>query len=256
MNILVINDDGINSQGLIALAKSLKSLARITIVAPSKQQSAVGHALTIDNPLRVRRENIDNEIIAYSVNGTPSDCAKLALSSLLKEKPDLLISGINYGRNTSVNILYSGTVAAAAEGMLAGVRSIAVSLDSFSLNSNMFSASEHTNKIISQIQNMNFDDNTFLNINIPDLPKEKIKGVRITKMSDSYWTDKYEKRKDPFGRSYFWFAGEYNTMQDGLETDDSALDKGYISISPIHFNFTNSNFIDILKNQKITIENI
>ena len=114
MNILVINDDGINSQGLISLAKSLKSLARITIVAPAKQQSAVGHALTIDNPLRVRRENIDNEIIAYSVNGTPSDCAKLALSSLLNEKPDLLISGINYGRNTSVNILYSGTIAAAA----------------------------------------------------------------------------------------------------------------------------------------------
>ncbi len=256
MNILVVNDDGINSQGLISLAKSLKALAKVTIVAPAKQQSAVGHALTIDNPLRAKRENIDDDIIAYSVNGTPSDCAKLALSSLLNEKPDLLISGINYGRNTSVNILYSGTVAAAAEGMLAGVRSIAVSLDSFSLDSDMQIASVHTTKIISQIQELDFDNNTFLNINIPNLPIGKIKGIRITKMSDSYWTDKYEKRKDPFGRSYFWFAGEFNSKKDGLETDDSALDNGYISITPIHFNFTNSKFIDILKNQNITIENI
>lgn len=256
MNILVTNDDGVDSQGLIYLAKSLKSLGNITVVAPSKQQSAVGHALTIDNPLRSLKTNIDKNIIAYSVNGTPSDCTKLALSSLLNTKPDLLISGINYGRNTSVNVLYSGTVAAAAEGMLAGIRSVAVSLDSFSLESNMKTASEYTLKIISQIQNLNFEKDTFLNINIPHLQNDKIKGVRITRMSDSFWSDKYEKRKDPFGRSYYWFSGQYNIIEDGLETDDSALDNGYISITPIHFNFTNSKYIDILKNQNINIKNI
>ncbi len=254
MKILVTNDDGVDSAGLKELAKSLRDLGDIFVAAPASQQSATGHALTIENPLRVHSFNLNGEKLGVAVNGTPSDSVKLALSVLLDEKPDLVVSGINFGRNTSVNILYSGTVAAATEGMLLGIPSIAISMDSFSRKADPKTAAEYAKYIVSKIKEFNVPKDAFLNVNIPYLPKEKIKGFKITKLSDSFWKDHYEKRVDPFGREYYWFSGEYQINDDGVESDDSAINLGYVSITPISLNFTNRKFLGILKEMKKTFD--
>jgi 5'-nucleotidase len=256
MKILVTNDDGIDSPGLHSLAKAMQSIGEVFIVAPDSQQSAVGHALTIENPLRAYPYHLNGEKLGFAVNGTPSDCVKLAVSSLMDEKPDLVVSGINFGRNTSINIIYSGTVAAATEGMLLGIPSIAFSLDSFSRKSEMETAGYYAGKIVESIMLSVPPKGTLLNVNIPAISKDEVKGVQITQLSKSEWIDKYEKRSDPFGREYFWFSGEYHFEDKDLQTDDFAIKSGYISITPIEFNFINSKFIDTLKKNEMLLNNI
>lgn len=252
MKILVTNDDGIDSPGLHSLAKAMMKLGDVFIVAPDSQQSAVGHSLTIENPLRAYPYHLNGEKLGFAVTGTPSDCVKLAVSSLIDEKPDLVVSGINYGRNTSINIIYSGTVAAATEGMLLGIPSIAFSLDSFTRKSEMETSGYYAEKIVEAVLFTPPPKGTLLNVNIPAITKENIKGIQITKLSKSEWKDKYEKRTDPFGREYFWFSGEYHFEDNDLQTDDFALKSGYISITPIEYNFINSKFIDnLIKNEML-----
>ncbi|MGA2296864.1 MAG: 5'/3'-nucleotidase SurE [FCB group bacterium] len=247
INILVTNDDGIDSPGIFALVQSLKKLGNITVVAPDRQQSAVGHSLTVLNPLRVTPFHLNGEMFGYSVNGTPTDCVKLAISSLVKTKPDLVVSGINYGQNTSVNILYSGTVSAATEGMLIGIPSIAVSLATYEYKADFSIAAEYALKISEELLKTGLEEGTLLNVNVPPIPKSKIKGIKITSHSNSFWKDKYELRKDPFGRKYYWFSGEYNVTERNINTDDAAILAGYISVTPIHFNFTNTKLLAQLK---------
>lgn len=249
--ILVTNDDGIDSNALYLLVNELKQIARVVVVAPDHQQSAVGHMLTISKPLRVNKFFRDGEIFGYSVNGSPSDCVKLAISSILERKPDLLVSGINYGQNTSINILYSGTVAAATEGCLAGIPSIAISLSTYDLNYDCSFAAQLSRSIIEQLCFQSKIKFNLLNINIPAIPKNQIRGIKFTRCSNSYWNDKYERRVDPFGREYFWFAGEY-VSKDDEESDDWAIRNGYVSITPISFNFTDFKLLEQMK--KIEIE--
>lgn len=245
MKILVTNDDGIDSPGLHNLAKALRKLGEVFTVAPASQQSAVGHALTIESPLRAHNYHLNGQKLGIAVNGTPSDCVKLAISSLLEHKPDMLVSGVNFGKNTSINIIYSGTVAAATEGMLLGIPAIAVSLDSYSYKTDTTTAAEKSVEIIERFLNNGFPPETLININVPNTPNPK--GVRITRLSNSVWRDKYEKRTDPFGREYFWFSGEYIIKDKDLDSDDFALENDYISVTPVHFNFTNTKIIDKLK---------
>jgi 5'-nucleotidase len=241
--ILVTNDDGIDSPGISALALAMAELGEVVIAAPDRQQSAVGHALTVAQPLRVNRFKREDNLVGYAINGTPADCVKLALSTILKRKPDLVISGINHGHNTSVNILYSGTVSAATEGMLLGIPSIAISLASYDIASKCEAAAIYSKIIARKILEGNpLPHGTLLNVNIPALTYEDIKGIKITRHSNSYWDDFYEKRTDPFGRDYYWFSGIYKITDDGNDSDDVAIMDGYVSITPIHFDFTNHNF--------------
>lgn len=244
--ILVTNDDGIDSPGIQALAKAMSQIGTVVVVAPDRQQSAVGHSLTISNPLRVTKFSRDGDICGYAVNGTPSDCVKMAISSLMPEKPALVISGINHGQNTGVNILYSGTVAAATEGMLFGIPSIAISLASHDVYFDCSAAAEYALRVAEMLMNYNLQKSTLLNVNVPALTKEKIKGVKVVKQSNSYWKDNYEKRNDPFGREYFWFAGEYNS-DNSADTDDYSLDRGWVTITPVQFKFTDFDLIENIK---------
>jgi 5'-nucleotidase len=247
VNILVTNDDGIDSPGIFALVHALKGLGKVVVAAPDRQQSAVGHALTVSKPLRAINFHRNGEMFGYAINGTPSDSVKLAVSTLLDKKPDLVVSGINHGQNTSINILYSGTVSAATEGMLIGIPSIAVSLASYSLSADCSVAADISVEIAKKVLKNGLPKGTLLNINIPALPKNKIKGMKITRQSDSLWNDHYEKRVDPFGRDYYWFSGEYKVVDKNIETDDAALLAGYVSITPIQFKFTNNDAITKLR---------
>jgi 5'-nucleotidase len=243
MNILVTNDDGINSTGIYALAKALCSLGTVHIIAPDRQQSAVGHAITLSTPLRVTHVHLDETLHGLSVNGTPADCVKLGISTLLDTKPDLVVSGINHGSNTAINIMYSGTVSAASEGMLMGVRSMAVSLNSFDHSADMTIAADYACRIAKQYSTMNLPLTTVLNVNVPPLPKEHIHGIRITEQGYGAWDDRYEKRTDPYGRDYYWLAGDYIPIIDERNTDDRAMKEGYVSVTPIHFSLTNYNHL-------------
>jgi len=245
MKILVTNDDGIDSPGLHSLAKALKKLGEVYVVAPASPQSAVGHALTIEHPLRAHSYHLNGQKLGIAVNGTPSDCVKLAISNLLREKPDLVVSGVNFGKNTSINIIYSGTVAAATEGMLLGIPAIAVSLDSYSFKTDTKIAAEQSVEIIKKFIENGFPPKTLININVPNTDNPK--GVRMTRLSNSVWRDKYERRQDPFGREYFWFSGEYIIKDKDLDSDDFALENNYISVTPVHFHFTNTRLINIFK---------
>ncbi len=247
MNILVSNDDGIDSLGILSLVKALKPLGKVTVVAPDRQQSAVGHSLTFSSPLRATKIHRDGEIFGYSINGTPCDCVKLAISTLLNEKPDIVVSGINHGSNTAINILYSGTVSAATEGMLCGIPSMAVSVNSHNNNADFSSAMYYSYLLAKNLLNLNMPKDTFLNVNIPALPLEEIKGLKTVMHNSSVWKDEYTERLDPFGQKYYWFSGKYEIGSNNNETDDILLSQNYVTITPVQYNLTNIEFLSNIK---------
>lgn len=238
MNILVTNDDGIDSPGIYALVMELRSIATVYVVAPDRQQSAVGHALTVSSPLRATPFNREGELFGYAVNGTPADCVKLGISTLLDIQPDLLVSGINHGANTSINILYSGTVSAATEGMMMGIPSMAVSLDTFSYQVDCRPAAQYATRIARRIKEFALPAGTLLNVNVPAVPAEEIKGIRVTTQGTGMWHDTYERRRDPMGREYFWLSGTYHPSDTDPATDDAALRSNYVAVTPIRFQLT------------------
>ncbi|MCS6966429.1 MAG: 5'/3'-nucleotidase SurE [Candidatus Kapabacteria bacterium] len=246
MRILVTNDDGIEAAGLHALADALRPLGEVVIVAPDRQQSAVGHALTVSEPLRVVPFRSNGQHVGYAVNGTPADCVKLAVTSLLPWRPDVVASGINHGRNTAVNILYSGTVSAATEGTLLGIPSLAFSLDAYQPEVDFRAASLIARYLVQHLPQLGVPLGTLLNVNIPALPLEQIRGIRVTRQGASVWRDWYERRRDPWGREYFWLAGEY-LLADGIpDADDVALVQGYVSITPIRYELTDFELLEPL----------
>lgn len=247
MRILVTNDDGIDSPGIYALVQALRTIAEVSVVAPDRQQSAVGHALTVSDPLRATKVRRDGEFFGYAVSGTPADCVKIALCALLPEKPDLLVSGINHGSNTSKNILYSGTVSAATEGMMMGVPSMAVSLDSLDHRTDCMPAAEYAALVASRFHSFSVPDDTILNVNVPALPKEQIKGLRVTRQGTSGWEDAYERRKDPMGREYFWLSGHYNSVDASTDIDEGAMKAGYVSVTPVYYRLTNTEMLQPLE---------
>lgn len=249
MHILVTNDDGIDSPGIYALVHALRSVGKVSVVAPDRQQSAVGHALTVSSPLRATKIRRDGEFFGYAINGTPADCVKIGICALLEEKADLLVSGINHGSNTSKNILYSGTVSAATEGMMMGLPSIAVSIDSLDYRTDCTVAAEYAAHIARQYADLNIPADTILNVNAPALPKEQIKGFRVTRQGTSGWEDAYECRKDPMGREYFWLSGQYNSIDTDIDSDEGAMKAGYVSVTPVRYQLTNE---DIRSRLRIT----
>lgn len=237
LNILVSNDDGIDAPGLSALATELKKIGHVTVVAPDKQQSAVGHAITMNYPLRVTRFFKNGRFFGYSVEGTPADCVKLAVRSLLKRKPDLVLSGINHGSNTAINIIYSGTVSAATEGTILGIPSIAVSLTTYDDPDFRFAA-KFARRLALFVVREGLPEATLLNVNVPAVPEKEIKGTIITRQGKTRWDDTFDVRRDPNNKEYFWLTGKLEVIDKSTDTDQIAVMNRYVSITPIQYDLT------------------
>ena len=247
MNILVTNDDGIDAPGIRALVLAMQELGTVTVVAPDRQQSAVGHALTVASPLRATPHYRNGEQQGWAINGTPADCVKLAVSTLLDHRPDIVVSGINHGSNTSVNAIYSGTVSAATEGTLMGIPSMAVSIDSFSENADLSLAAEVAGTVARRLLDIDLPLGTLLNVNVPAVERERFKGIRITRQGHSVWQDDYQARTDPHGREYFWLTGSLVPVTELEDADDLAVSQGWAAITPIHYELTNFRYLDTLR---------
>lgn len=251
--ILLTNDDGIDSEGISTVYNILRKDKRflVRIVAPDKESSAVGHAITVFRPISVRKVYKESGFFSYAVDGTPADCVKIAVKSILEKKPDLLISGINRGANLGENIIYSGTVSAATEGTSYGVASIAVSVDNL-VDPDYGYAADFTCRIAGRvIENGGLPRGTLLNVNVPDVPKRKIKGVKITMQSSAKFKDNFIKRVDPRGRDYYWMDGEFTGRVKDMSFDYDAVKSNYISITPIHYDMTDYKTLDYFKKWEI-----
>ena len=246
MKILVTNDDGIYSSGIFALWDVAREFGEVDIIAPINEKSAVSHGITISNPIYVKEIKREDGFKGLAVSGTPADCVKIGIKSLLPFKPDLILSGINIGSNLGNNIIYSGTVAAAIEGATLNIPSIAISIDSFKPRN--FSTSKIVvRKIINFIENNAMPSGTILNVNIPDCEPNNLKGYKITVQGNQYFNDNFDKRIDPRGRDYYWMTGEIIDNDKELRYDGFAVSSGYASITPIHFMITNTSFLDELE---------
>lgn len=244
-NILVTNDDGIHSEGIESLTESLLSIAEVTVVAPDVERSAVGHAITLNNPLRVEEVYKSGRFFGYAVNGTPADCVKIGINAIMNEKPDIVLSGINAGANVGTDIIYSGTVSAAIEGSIMGCCSVAISVGN-KKKPDYVSAIRYTLKILDILSKKKFPK-ILLNINVPSSPLSEIKGIRLTRQGKMQFRDYFDKREDPSGRTYYWLTGEQMNSEEGNDIDSNALRDGYVSITPIHYNLTDNNLLNHLK---------
>jgi 5'-nucleotidase len=248
VEILVTNDDGIRSKGLLELVKALSSVGNVHVVAPDRERSGVGHAVTMHRPLRVTEvRNIPEAVTGFQVDGTPADCVKLATAVLLDHRPDLVVSGVNAGPNLGTDVLYSGTVSAAVEALIMGIPAVAVSIADYSPQwLGLEAAVALASRMAQAVQRRGLPEDTLLNINLPRLPATEIKGIKITKVGIRRYRDFVEKRLDPWGRTYYWLTGEAIDMQDGADLDTSAVKAGWISITPIRFQLTHEGFRDEL----------
>jgi 5'-nucleotidase len=250
LRILVCNDDGISSPGILTLVKSLKEIAEVTVVAPLTEQSAIGHAITMHYPLRVTQHFNNCEFFGHAVDGTPADCVKIGIRNLMNEPPDLVVSGINHGSNTAINIIYSGTVSAAREAAIMDVPSIAISVTNHEVTDFNF-AGKVAKLLAKEIAGKDIPLGTLLNVNVPDVPENDIAGILLTKQGKSKWDDIYEKRQDPYGKDYYWLTGNLLEVDKEIETDQAAIKKNYVSVTPIHFDLTDYATYNKMKNWKI-----
>lgn len=236
--ILVTNDDGITAPGIRNLVEAMKLIGKVIVVAPDSPQSAMGHAITINKPLRLDKVNVFEGVDSWQCSGTPVDCVKLAVNQILHKKPDLCVSGINHGSNSSINVIYSGTMSAAMEGAIEGIPSIGFSLLNYSMEADFSPSRKIIDKVVRNILKIGLPEGTLLNVNIPNLPISKIKGIRICRQANAKWKEEFDERKDPYGRTYYWLTGKFINFDSGDDTDEWALQNGYVSVVPVQFDFT------------------
>ena len=237
MRILLTNDDGIYAPGLMALYQELSTDFEVSVVAPETEMSAVGHAITLTSPLRVRAVRRNGDFFGFGVTGTPADCVKIAVQELLGNAPDMILSGINLGANVGVNVLYSGTVSAATEGAFLGIRSAAISLDTRQGPDFRFAA-RFSREIILFIMHAGLRERTALNVNIPAVPTDQIAGVKITRQGVGRFQERFDKRTDPRGNIYYWLSGEKPAEEGIPDADATALRERWISITPVSYDLT------------------
>ena len=239
MNILITNDDGIRSDGIIELAKEVSSIANVYVVAPDSQKSATGHSITIHNPIMVHDAYIADNIKAYSISGTPADCVKVGVEGLFKDvEIDLVLSGINNGPNLGTDVIYSGTVSAAIEGLVQNKPAIAVSYNDSKIKAEVYRESaKYIVKLIENIKDkLDLLNDCILNVNIPNT---EIKGTKITKLGERKYDNAMEERVSPFGNRYFWIGGTIKVLEQGEDSDITCINNGYISITPVSIEMTN-----------------
>ena len=245
--ILVTNDDGITAPGLRTLIHIMNEIGEVVVVAPDSPQSGMGHAITISDTLYCKKEKIDDgPQKEYSISGTPADCVKFAVREILHKKPDLCVSGINHGANSSINVIYSGTMSAAVEAGLEGIKSIGFSLLDYSWDADFSACKDYIRKISLNLLKEK-KENLILNVNFPSNTK-KFKGIKVCRQAKGYWEDTYDKRVSPLGKEYYWLTGNFVNQEDSKETDEWALSQGYVSLVPISFDMTSHQDIDKLKN--------
>ena len=238
--ILVANDDGVDAAGIAALATAMHGLGTVAVVAPFQEQSAVGHAITIRDPMRVHPwafDGPDGPVWARAVTGTPADCVKIAVQKLLPRPPDLVVSGINHGPNTAVNVMYSGTVSAATEAAILGIPSIAVSHGAWRPK-DFEAAGRAAARLAARVLADGLPPDVLLNVNVPDLPHAEIRGTRVTRQARSRWQEEFEERRDPMDRPYYWLGGQFIDLDGGADTDLVALADGFVSVTPLHLDLT------------------
>lgn len=237
--ILITNDDGISAPGIKALMDVMIELGDVVVVAPDSPQSAMGHAITINNTLHIEKITLyDSEILAYSCSGTPVDCVKMAVHEILKRKPDLCVSGINHGSNSSINVIYSGTMSAAVEAGIEGIPAIGFSLLDYQWSANFEHAKKYIKIIAEQVLENGLPDGVILNVNIPKISDNEIKGIKVCRQAKAFWQERFDKRTNPQGKEYYWLTGEFVNQDQGEDTDEWALSKGYISLVPVQFDLT------------------
>ncbi|MFN8310680.1 MAG: 5'/3'-nucleotidase SurE [Chitinophagales bacterium] len=237
--ILVVNDDGITSPGIKALVEAVRPIGDVVVVAPDSPQSGMGHAITLNKPLRLYETKLFEEgVRSYQCSGTPVDCVKIAVDKVLHRHPDLCVSGINHGSNSSINIIYSGTMSAAVEASLEGIPSVGFSLCDYRMEADFSGASVFVRKICEQLLAYGMPKSTLLNVNIPNLPAADIKGMRICRQAVAKWEEEYVERKDPFDRNYYWLTGKFVNHDHGDDTDEWALANGYVSVVPVQYDLT------------------
>lgn len=248
--ILVTNDDGITARGIAALVEAAAPIGDIIIVAPDSPQSAQGHALTIEQPIFVKDSGAFPDYEAYECSGTPVDCVKLAKSILMKGRtPDLCISGINHGSNASINILYSGTLSAAMEASIESIPSIGFSLLDYRADADFTAAKVVARQIITDVLERGMPTGYLYNVNIPKLPLEELKGIKVCRQAEARWTEEYATNQDPRGRTYYWLTGKFVNEDQRSDTDVAALEAGYVSLVPSGHQLTNEEALNALKNQ-------
>jgi len=247
VRILLANDDGISAHGLHELAKSLSTIAEVYIVAPDRERSGTGHSITVFDPIWVDNFVSKAGITGWVVGGTPADCVKMGISRLLTPAPDLVVSGINKGANLGTDVLYSGTVSAAVEGVIMGIPSIAVSLNTFDHDADYDYAARYTRALVRVLSSTGIDKNTLVNVNIPAVPKEEIKGIRITRLGSRRYENMFEQHVDPRGRTFYWLGGDVIEEEQEPDSDVAAVNANYVSVTPIHFDLTDYRLIKQFK---------
>ena len=236
--ILVTNDDGITAPGIRSLVEVAKKFGEVVVVAPDSPQSGMGHAVTLTKPLRLHKTDIFEGVDSYECSGTPVDCVKIAVDKVLHRKPDLCLSGVNHGSNSSINIIYSGTMSAAVEAALEGIPSIGFSLCDFSYEADFSVAQYAAEQIVKQVLHYGLANNTLLNVNVPKVSKEELKGIRICRQAMAKWEEEFDERQDPHGRHYFWLTGKFVNNDKGEDTDEWALANNFISVVPVQYDLT------------------
>ena len=238
--ILVTNDDGINAPGIRFLIEIMNDFGDVVVVAPDSPKSGMGHAITINStlycePIVINKNEPQSE---YSCSGTPIDCVKIAVNEILKRKPDLCVSGINHGSNSSINVIYSGTMSAAVEAGTQGIPAIGFSLLDYSLDADFSHSKEFIKRIVSECLKNGMPEGVVLNVNIPKISNSKLKGIKICRQANGVWEEKFDKRTNPLGRDYYWLSGKFVNNDKGEDTDEWALENEYVSITPTQFDLT------------------
>jgi 5'-nucleotidase len=248
--ILVSNDDGITAPGLKALVDVCRKLGKVVVVAPDGPQSGMGHAITLNKPLRIEKMAIfGDDVDAWQTSGTPVDCVKLAIDKLLLSKPDLMVSGINHGSNSSINVIYSGTMSAAVEGAIDGIQSVGFSLCDYAYDANFEPSKPFIEQIIRKLIENPLPYGTLLNVNIP--ATNAIKGIKICRQASAKWEESFDQRIDPYGRNYYWMVGNFVSLDNGEDTDVFAIENNFISVVPTQFDLTDHKAISTLNNWKL-----
>jgi len=249
--ILITNDDGILAPGLRTLIAVMRKIGNVVVVAPDKPQSAMGHAITINTPLRVTTIHKEDNYSEYSCNGTPVDCVKLGQKVILRGNPDLLVSGINHGSNSSINIIYSGTMAAVLEGAMENVPSIGFSMTDYSIHADFSQCEPFITKLAECVLKNGLPNGVCLNVNIPAPNGKPIAGMKVVRQAKAYWDEEFDERQDPHSRDYYWLKGVFVNTDEGTDTDDWALRNNYVSVVPVTIDLTSHENIALLKRWNI-----
>jgi 5'-nucleotidase len=246
--ILVTNDDGVNAKGIKALTEVASEFGQVVVVAPHEGQSGMAHAITVKTPIRVDKIYDKDMVSIFTCNGTPVDCVKMAINRLLPRRPDLLLSGINHGANSSTSVVYSGTMSAAIEGCINEIPAIGFSMLEFSKNADFTFAKTYVRKLVENVVKEKLPKGVCLNVNIPYLPERNIKGIKICRQNRGVWREEFDHRTDPAGHDYYWLTGTFEDLEPHAEdTDEWALKNNYVSVVPVQFDLTAYKYLDALK---------